>query len=136
MTVTTALTLEAELETLRSLGPWLVDLLGPGDLCERVELALQEVAVNSVKHAYNGHPGTIEIRAEADPDTVRIRLFDSGSQATELPNTAPDPAELPVGGFGLMIVKQLTDSFGYERVGDQNIWTLEFRRGSLAEENL
>lgn len=136
MTAATLLTLDAELEALRSLGPWLVDLLGPGDLCERAELALQEVAVNSIKHAYKGRPGTIEVHAEDHADVVRCRVIDFGSRAAELPSSAPDPAELPVGGFGLMIVKQLTDSFGYERVDDRNIWTLEFSRGLPPKEKL
>ncbi|MEV8508425.1 ATP-binding protein [Actinoplanes sp. NPDC051475] len=128
------LVLPADHEALRGLGPWLAELVGeplPGDmpgLLSRIELALHEVCVNVVDHAYGGGPGELTIAGTADDTTVELRVTDSGRAFEQHAVVAPRAGVPQIRGYGLMIVKQLVDDVDYERVDTTNICTLRFSR--------
>jgi anti-sigma regulatory factor (Ser/Thr protein kinase) len=128
------LVLPAEHRALRSLGPWLAELLGeplPGDvpgLLSRIELALHEVCVNVVDHAYGGGPGELTVTGEADDTTVELRITDNGCAFEQHAVVAPRAGVPQIRGYGLMIVKQLVDDVDYDRVGATNICTLRISR--------
>lgn len=136
------LRLEANYEAARAIGPWLQKALDdPSPLRERIgelELAIHEVAINVVDHAFGPTDAaddvdvadvadrhyTISLDDGSAPDEVIVQLRDSGAAfaGAETPNLD----EPQVGGYGLFIAERLTSSLAYERVDGTNIWTLTF----------
>lgn len=130
---TDVLSLRADLESVRAIGPWLQACLALTestsltDQAGAIELALHEVAVNVVEHSLNTSGDCFEIRFAWSPTTSTATFACVDAGPVVRPDALPDaPAEPQVGGYGLMIVEQVADRFGYERVGDANVWTLEF----------
>jgi serine/threonine-protein kinase RsbW len=80
-----------------------------GDL----KLALTEACTNSVRHAYAGGEGTVEILYELHDDKLVIEVVDEGEGFE--PPTAPSNAladeELSEGGLGIAIIEALADEF-------------------------
>lgn len=84
-----------------------------------VELALVEVATNTVEHAYHGVPhGLVRIRVRFADGRVDVEVSDAGDALplerlamAELPPINPDAVDdLPEGGFGLALVCMIADS--------------------------
>lgn len=124
------LELPAETGALRLVGPWLRALLTysgeeqPEAIAERLDLALQEVCVNVVEHAYDGQEGG-RIRLDYERrEGHRFTVSDTGApfDPTERPEVDLDtPTE---GGYGLHLIDELCDTFAYERRDGRNRWTL------------
>jgi serine phosphatase RsbU (regulator of sigma subunit)/anti-sigma regulatory factor (Ser/Thr protein kinase) len=118
-------------EALRAIGPWLGGILEPFDettrtvMQQRMELAMQELATNSIDHAESGEAG-LTLRANVDSTSVVIELSDLGKPVDVAAIPKPDLAEPQIRGYGMMIVEQLTDHLGYERVDQRNVWTARF----------
>lgn len=117
----------AELETVRSvvqatmvdLGAVLPDAARRGE----AELVLAEILNNVVEHAYRGLPkGIVQLTAMPCQIGIRFVIADSG---LAMPNAAiPDgaaadlgcaPTDLPEGGFGWTIIRQLVEDLQYCR---------------------
>jgi serine/threonine-protein kinase RsbW len=84
-----------------------------GDL----KLALTEACSNSVRHAYAGGEGTVEITYELYPDRLAVEVADEG-EGFEPPadRGAPlDEDELAEGGLGIAIIEALADEFEIRR---------------------
>jgi len=80
-----------------------------GDL----KLALTEACTNSVRHAYAGGEGMVEILYELHDDKLVIEVVDEG-EGFDLPtgpNNAPVDEELSEGGLGIAIIEALADEF-------------------------
>jgi serine/threonine-protein kinase RsbW len=80
-----------------------------GDL----KLALTEACTNSVRHAYAGGEGTVEILYELHDDKLVIEVVDEGegfAPPTE-PSIALADEELSEGGLGIAIIEALADEF-------------------------
>lgn len=133
------LELPADLRALRVVGPWLRAVLAYGDededeveaLAGRLELALQEVCVNVVKHAYAGAPGgrvRIDYVPRGTSHTFVVR--DDGERFDPATRPTVDLSAPTVGGYGLHVVESLCDELGYERRDDENRWTLTLHRAA------
>ena len=125
------LSLPADLAALRELGPWLRDLLdraGAGELHSRLELALHEVCVNVVRHAYDDGPGTVDVAGSVGPAAVELTVTDHGAAFDSTAVTPPTPGEPQVHGYGLLLVEQLVDRLDYLRTEGQNRWLLQVSR--------
>ena len=91
-------------------------------------LALTEIFSNQAEHAYAGRGGRVQGRLSVGPDWMRADVFDSGVPfvppvGSEQP--AIDPADPPERGYGLRLVRALTDHFEYTRLdGGRNHWSL------------
>lgn len=125
------LTLDADLEDLRRIGPWLRELLEadpavdePEDLAASMELALQELAVNSVVHGYDGGPGAIDLSASRLADGWQFVLTDAAPAFD--PGAVDDPTEPQEHGYGVMIIRQLTREYETWRADDHNHTRLIF----------
>lgn len=98
-------------ETSRSLG---ADEQAAADL----ELAVDEICSNSIRHGYGGKEGEIEVAVERDGPSIRVTVRDWG--ATFDPDQVPTPdTDLPLeerllGGLGLFLVRQLMDDVRFE----------------------
>lgn len=122
----TTLVLDANHEALRRLRPWLDGSVGDvgADLVGTVELALHELAANIVDHAETSAPRLV-IHLERLDEMLRIELRDTG-RPVRLPaetELAPHPR---VGGYGMVIIRQLASRVHYERSGSENVWSIDF----------
>jgi serine/threonine-protein kinase RsbW len=80
-----------------------------GDL----KLALTEACTNSVRHAYAGGEGTVDILYELHADKLVVEVVDEGEgfDPPADPGSALDDEELSEGGLGIAIIQALADEF-------------------------
>ncbi len=133
------LTIEANSLAVRALGDWIADVIrtvslpiGAGieeatpGLATTIELALHEVCINIVEHAYGPTHGSISLTAAHDGSNLCFVTNDDGKEFDQTTLVEPDSANPTVRGYGLMITKQLASSVSYARVESRNIWSLTF----------
>jgi serine/threonine-protein kinase RsbW len=91
-----------------------------------LELAVQEVGVNIINHAYAHTGGRIQLYATVDSQSLQltILLHDIGNSFD--PEAVPYPrlGELQEHGFGLFLVRQLMDEVTYKASPTGNTWKL------------
>ena len=90
------------------------------DIEFKIDLALEEVFTNIVRHGYDdSRPHEIVIRLKSDRDRVRISVEDDGRHFNPLLAPAVDVtaalAERRVGGLGIHLVRRLLDQVRYQR---------------------
>jgi serine/threonine-protein kinase RsbW len=78
-----------------------------GDL----KLALTEACTNSVRHAYAGGQGTVQILYELHADKLVVEVTDDGNgfEPPSDPSGALASEELSEGGLGIAIIEALAD---------------------------
>ena len=78
-----------------------------GDL----KLALTEACTNSVRHAYAGGQGSVQILYELHSDRLVVEVTDDGEgfEPPSQPSEAFDGHELSEGGLGIAIIEALAD---------------------------
>ena len=128
------LSIDADLLSLRAIAPWIAETLTNNGrdletLYSNLELAVQEICVNVVKYAYQGHDGhRITLDMAVDDRTVTVTTTDSGVAFNPTDRPKVDLDSPTIGGYGLFLVEQLCESANYERLPDGNRWTLTFAR--------
>ena len=122
--VTIPATLEAVSKFTQDLEPRLA-LIGTEN-CTLVILAVQELLVNIVRHAYDGDEGDIQFELHLSDQDLNIEISDQATTAFEIPENIqePDPLDLPEHGMGLFIINQSFDRVKYERLSGGNRWQL------------
>ena len=129
--------LPADIQQVGRLNEWVDDVtsrLGADEeAAMNLRLAVEEAVVNVMNYAYkneknsDGTPvqGIVEVQAIADKHEVVFTVIDSGSpfDPTAIPDVDPTlpVEERPIGGLGIFMMRQLTDSINYKRVGEQNV---------------
>jgi len=99
--------------------------------CGAVELVLAEVMNNIVEHAYVGdRSGVIELHISGANHGLFCTVIDDG---LPMPDGNPPMGkkydlycprkDLPEGGFGWALIRELVQELGYERVGNRNYLT-------------
>ena len=107
------------------------DAIPPPVLNERGDdagLAISELAANAVRHGQL-RPGqdTIRLLIDADDDHVRIEV-EQATAAVGVRVVEPRLQDtVRVGGFGLRLVEQMADEWGFETGPPGHVWC-EFRR--------
>jgi serine/threonine-protein kinase RsbW len=88
----------------------------PDDTLADLKLALTEACTNSVRHAYDGGEGIVEIVYELHPDRLVVEVTDSG-EGFEHDVVQPDEEgdELVEGGLGIAIIEALADELEISR---------------------
>lgn len=100
-----------------------------------LELAVTEVANNSIEHGYSGRDNeTVKVKIEVRGKLVQVDVIDNApefpaSEKHRIADDAPEAEdaaydEWPVRGRGLQIVKQIVDSIQMKFEDSQNIVTL------------
>ena len=118
-------------EALRTIGPWVADVLESIDaptrtvLQPRVELAVHELASNSVDHS-NSPDDSFMLHADLDTESLRVVLIDRGDPVDLSTIPEPDLDQPQIRGYGMMIVEQLVTRLDYRRVDHRNVWTATF----------
>lgn len=111
--------------TLRALAPLDLDIEERGT----VELVLAEALNNIVEHAYDGtvEDGAIRLCCRHARDGLHVTIRDSGrpmpdgrTPVGEAVNVEVDLPDLPEGGFGWFLIKDLAKDVVYRRDGDEN----------------
>ncbi len=92
-----------------------------------VELVLAEALNNVVEHAYPEAEGTISIACAHKLDGLHLRIVDKGEAMPDgttplgqLASLDVDFEDLPEGGFGWFLIRDLAKDVLYRRVGSEN----------------
>jgi anti-sigma regulatory factor (Ser/Thr protein kinase) len=95
---------------------------------EGVRLAVDEYATNIITYGYRDARlvGDISASVTLDDDYMILSLVDSAAPFD--PTKATDPMDeldkqledRPIGGLGIMLARQNTDEWRYERIGNRN----------------
>lgn len=89
-----------------------------------LHLIVEEACVNVVSHAYPaGAPGPLTLQVEVDASggrpAMKITIEDHGKPFNPLALPAPDRSgpleDLPIGGLGVHLIRQLSDAQHYSR---------------------
>jgi anti-sigma regulatory factor (Ser/Thr protein kinase) len=90
-----------------------------------IETVIEEIVTNAIKYAFRSPgKGQIIIEAFATDSRAELILEDNGDAFN--PTEAPDPQvnrsleDMPIGGLGIHLVRELTDGFDYQRINDRN----------------
>jgi anti-sigma regulatory factor (Ser/Thr protein kinase) len=94
------------------------DQLTPRRL-EDARLLVSELVTNAIRHAGLADADRITLVVETDDRALRIEVRDPGP-GFELAEPTPDPAR--PSGWGLYLVRELSDRWGVERAGDTTVW--------------
>jgi serine/threonine-protein kinase RsbW len=82
------------------------------ELLADLKLALTEAASNSVRHAYAGGEGSVEIAYELAGDRLAIEVSDEGEGFEHADEAGDDDFEnLSEGGLGIAIIRAIADEF-------------------------
>ncbi len=85
----------------------------PQEVLGDLKLALTEACTNSVRHAYAGGDGFVEIVYELHSDRLVVEVTDQGEGFVppSEPSSALESDELSEGGLGIAIIEALADEF-------------------------
>ena len=119
---------------LISLRDGLADLGVQDETLGSVELAVAEALNNIVEHAFADlRPGTVSIAIQVMGRRLYVTLQDAGHALPEhalpegtLPSCDVGFEDLPEGGFGWFLIRQMTEDLRYHREKGQNCLDLIF----------
>jgi len=109
---------EGRLALLDYLGKFGIDAM----VINRIEVILEEMVSNVVRHGKGAE--FVRIRAICEEGAIRLTIEDNAAPFD--PFAAPEPdrfttvSEAKLGGQGIPLVKQLSRSVHYERIGQMN----------------
>ncbi len=97
----------------------------------KLELVVEELVVNVCHYGYPDGEGNLEMRCFLEQDVEHsrfcVRLRDWGIPFNPLskakPNTELSITDRPIGGLGIFLAEELTDSISYQRKDDCNVLT-------------
>jgi serine/threonine-protein kinase RsbW len=105
----------------------------PPEVVRSVQVALDEVLSNTVRHGYDSEDegDGIAIGFEVDGGMLEVTIQDDARafdpRAAPVPDTTSGLADRPAGGLGILLTRRLMDAVEYERVEGRNRITLRKR---------
>lgn len=133
LTLDEQLTLSNDVKEVARLSTFIKDIMtriGIGKpLAPKLRLALEEAVVNAMEYAYPaGIKGNVTVRTTFDGERLRLIISDSGiafnpTEAVKA-DTTLSAEERPIGGLGILLMRELMDFINYERIDGRNILTL------------
>lgn len=128
------LNLENDVKQVAQLAPWVNTLVGaygiPHDKVFNLNLALEEAVVNVMSYAYDGEKQPVCLIACREGDMLLVTITDHGKEFD--PTQAEDPdldlpvEDRPIGGLGIMLVRNIASKVQYKRENDSNVLSLYF----------
>ena len=99
-------------------------------LIRRLQLAVEEAVVNVMEYAYPaGVTGDISLQISSDGQNLTFVIKDQGvafdPTMKEKPDTTLAAEDRPIGGLGILLVRELMDSINYTRTEGVNVLTLK-----------
>ena len=122
-----------QVKTLNAFVVQVTEQLGiEASLAKQIKLAVEEAVVNVMDYAYPaGKTGDIDVLATSDGQWLKFVITDRGvafdPTEKEKADTTLSAEDRPVGGMGILLVRELMDSINYERTDGMNILTLKKR---------
>jgi len=108
---------ESPAEARRALGE-VSDHLSPRRL-EDARLLVSELVTNAIRHADLGVADVITLVVVTGDRALRIEVRDPGPGFEPRP---PDPDPARPSGWGLYLVRELSDRWGVDRAADNRVW--------------
>lgn len=94
------------------------DLDADESIIPDLQLAVDEICSNAIRHGYGGQGGRLEITVHAVPEGIQLVVRDWGKAFDPEAVSAPDldaPLERrSLGGLGLFLVRQLMDEVDFQ----------------------
>ena len=81
----------------------------PEEVLADLKLAITEACSNSVRHAYDGGEGMVEIVYRLEHDRIEIEVADDGTGFDHEGSRHDEEAELSEGGLGIAIIRAVAD---------------------------
>lgn len=127
-----AFDLPADLRYLRLIGASVQELIGPDEahhvLRHEIEMALHEVCVNIVVHAYDGiADGRLDIVLSKRGAELIAQISDRGKPFDPAALKPPDLEGGQIHGYGMFMAHELVDEVSYTRREGVNHWRLTKR---------
>lgn len=113
----------------RAAEDWLRSHRAPPACIYLTLLAIEELATNCIKYAYDDdRQHEIEIELALTPRALTIAVIDDGHPFDPLavppPDMHPEIEDRPIGGLGIHVLRTLADQMTYERRDETNRVTL------------
>ena len=87
---------------------------------EDLRLLTSEVVTNALRHSGMTPGGSLTVAVDIESDRVRVGVTDDGPGFD--PDALRGPSPDDVGGWGLLLVEQLADSWGVIGDGSTFVW--------------
>ena len=135
MACSASLQIRSDLAELTRVAVWIDDWARrhsvPDQTAQTLDLCAAEAVSNVMTHGLAGaEQGEIDLRLGREGDDVVLEIEDGGiafDPITQAPPPTPVTLESDkVGGWGIRIVKKLSDEVRYDRVNGRNRLTLVF----------
>ncbi len=99
---------------------------------QKIGIILDELLNNTISYGFDDPTGhEIQINMELIDEHVILKVIDDGIPFNLFTHSAPDTSlsieDRDIGGLGVLLVKQLTDSQAYQRLSDRNVVTLTIK---------
>ncbi|MCA9728188.1 MAG: ATP-binding protein [Candidatus Eisenbacteria bacterium] len=131
---------DATLPAMRDLGRIFGEFAGAdprldpkSEALEELRLVVREAATNIVEHGKVPSPeGGLGVELSCDGEELVVRLESAGIpfDPRHAPLEPPDPEELAEGGYGIYLIRTLTDGIEYYTHEGGNVLVLRKRIGS------
>lgn len=113
---------------------WMTQVDASDEKITNVQIVLSEVMNNIIEHGFKSEGiGLIEVEIFITADGITVRLCDDGIEFTP-PEASQSPLldkdnldDLPEGGFGWFLIKEITSSIELKRRENKNHLTLNFK---------
>jgi serine/threonine-protein kinase RsbW len=94
------------------------DLGVGGQSIPDLQLAVDEICSNIIRHAYSGQGGQLQVSVQTVPDGVQLTIRDWGAafdpDTVSVPDVDAPLEQRPLGGLGLFLVRQLVDDLRFD----------------------
>jgi len=120
-----------QVKTLNAFVQQVTERLGiESSLAKQIKLAVEEAVVNVIDYAYPaGQTGDIDVLALSDGQWLKFVITDRGvafdPTEKEKADTTMSAEDRPIGGMGILLVRELMDSINYERTDGKNVLMLK-----------
>jgi serine/threonine-protein kinase RsbW len=136
------LTLESRLSDLVQVAPWIERLAAqhgiPAETQFAIDLCLEEVLSNIIRHGYSGEPNHfIDVRFESPRSGYFVFIVEDKAilfnpiDAQQSPPIGPDD-ELQVGGQGIRLLREFADELEYQATPSGNRLKIGFNAAGSA----
>ena len=104
----------------------------PAGATQKMNIVLDELLNNTISYGFDDAKNhEIHLGIESNDDHVTLTISDDGIPFIPFTQSDPDTSlsieEREIGGLGVMLVRELTDSQAYQRLSGRNVITLTIK---------